>query len=260
MEVEAGRRTLEALGLQLEVTGRATHPSIPAFAIIEQAAPAGAVVPSGTAIRVIISQGPQLVEVPFLAGKTLGEAQSEAQANELLVETHQAWSDRLPGTVVDQDPPPGSLVQSRSLVRLTVSSGTQVPVGARLGDTILLVSYELPSLIYRPGDSLSLTLAWQAIRPPGHAYSVGVYLSRADGSLITQQSGTPAQGSRATDTWAPGSPVIDNHQLDVPSDTPAGEYWLRVAMLNGGMRLPVTDAGEGKSVDGDLVLLAIQVK
>ena len=259
MQVEVAQQLVESLGLRLAEVGWAPHPDIPAFAIVEQNAPAGAVVPVGAVINVTVSRGPDLVEVPTLVGKPLGQAQAETRARNLLVETRQVWSEQPLGTVVQQDPPAGSLVQSRSLVLLMISSGTRVLVGARLGDNIVLVSYELPRLNFRPGEELPLTLVWQALQPPVQSYAVGLYLTRPDGSRLLRRSVTPGSGERPTDTWAPGTPIVDQHRLLLPRNTPSGEYFLRVALLKGAERLPIKDAGQIESVDGELLLTAIQV-
>jgi tRNA A-37 threonylcarbamoyl transferase component Bud32 len=259
MEEEDARRVIESANLQLEVIGQAYHPTIPTFAIIEQTVRAGEPVAEGTTIGVVISQGPELLEVPSLIGKPLDEAQTQLQSAGLIAQSQEAWSEQLPGTVIDQDPPAGSLVQSRSVVLLTVSSGRQVPVGATLEDKITLIAYELPRLDYRPGDTLLLSLIWQAIRPPGQGYTVFVHLARADGSLVSQHDGIPANGTRPTETWVPGDRVTDDHKFNIPPDIPPGEYWLRVGMYDEVGRLSITDPGQATTVDDVIVLRSILV-
>jgi tRNA A-37 threonylcarbamoyl transferase component Bud32 len=258
--LDDGRQALQAVGLKLEVVGQANHPTIPAFAIVEQTVRAGTPVVEGTTIGVVISQGPYLVEVPSVIDKSLGQAQKELQGQDLIPQTHHTWSEESPGTVTDQDPPAGSLVQSRSLITLTVSSGTQVPVGARLGDSILLLTYHLPRLDYHPGQLLHLTLAWQATAPLRQGYVVFVHLARADGSVVAQHDGLPSAGEVPTDRWSPGVQVVDAHDLPIPSDTAAGEYWLRVGMYGGSGRLTISDAGQAVAADDALVLSPIRVE
>jgi hypothetical protein len=209
---------------------------------------------------VVISQGPQLIEVPALVGRWLGEAQAELQARVLVPDTRQAWSEQPRGVVIEQDPPAGSPVKAGSVVRLVISSGTQAPVGARLGDSILLVAYELPRLTYRPGEALRISLTWQAMATLRTGYSVFVHLTRLDGSVVAQHDGLPADGRHPTDRWSPGTHIVDTHQLTIPPGTPQGEYWLRVGMYDQGGRLPVTDAGQAIAVDDALVLGTIRVK
>jgi len=259
MEEGDARRVLEGAGLKLELIGQATHPTIPAFAIIEQNVRAGEPVPEGTTVGVVISQGPELVEVPPLIGKALGEAQVQIQSVGLIAETQQTWSEQLPGVVVAQNPPAGSLVQGRSLVLLTVSGGRRVSVGANLEGNILLAAYELPRRDYRPGETLPVTLIWQAINAPGQGYTVFVHLTRADGSLVTQHDGSPANGTRPTDTWSAGDQVSDDHQLNIPPDASPGEYWLRVGMYDSAGRLAVTDPGQATSIDNVILLGSILV-
>lgn len=259
MEEGDATRVLEGTKLQIEIVGQANHPTIPAFAIIQQTVRAGEPVDEGTTIGVIISQGPELVEVPPLIGKSLSESEAQIQSAGLIAESQEAWSEQPPGIVVEQNPPAGSLVQSRSLVLLTISSGARVPVGAILAGKISLIAYELPRLNYRPGETLPLTLVWQAIQAPDQDYTVFVHLTRDDGSPISQHDGLPANGARTTGTWAPGEQIIDNHQFTIPPDTPPGEYWLRVGMYGGAGRLPVTDPGHASAADDGLVLQPILV-
>jgi serine/threonine-protein kinase len=259
MEEQDASRVLESTGLNIEVIGQDNHPTIPAFAIIEQTIRAGEPVAEGSTIGVIVSQGPELVEVPLLIGKSLSESQAQIQSAGLIAESQGAWSEQPPGFVVDQDPPAGSLVQSRSLVLILISSGTQVPVGATLAGKISLAAYELPRLDYRPGETLSLTLDWQAVQPPGQDYTVFVHLTRADGSPISQHDGPPANGTRTTGTWTSGEQITDDHQIRIPPDTPPGEYWLRVGMYGSTGRLPVTDPGQASTGDDAIVLQSIQV-
>jgi tRNA A-37 threonylcarbamoyl transferase component Bud32 len=256
---EDGQTVLEKSGLEMQVLGQAHHPTIPAFAIIEQSVRAGEPVPEKTTIGVVISQGPDLVEVPSLIGKLGDEAQAQLQIAGLISEIQEVWSEQPPGSVIEQDPPAGSLVQGRSLVRLRVSGGARVSVGAILKQIIRLDAYELPRLDYRPGDTLPVTLIWEAVEPPGQGYTVFVHLTRSDGSVISQHDGLPANGTRPTDTWTPGDQISDNHQFLIPPDTPPGEYWLRVGMYDDSGRLPVTDPGQASVADNVILLRSIVV-
>jgi serine/threonine-protein kinase len=254
MREEDARNVLGNSKLEMEVVGQAHHPTIPVFAIIEQTVRAGEPVADGSKIGVILSQGPELVEVPDMVGESLAETESRLDSLGLLVERREAWSEQPPGIITEQDPPAGSLIQGRSLVTLTISTGARVPIGAVLAGKIRLAAYELPRVDYRPGDTLPVTLIWEAIQPPEAGYTVFVHLTRADGGLVSQHDGLPANGVRPTDTWTPGDRISDDHELSIPADTPPGEYWLRVGMYNSDGRLAVTDPGQA-SVADDVILL-----
>jgi serine/threonine-protein kinase len=257
-ETDAGQ-ILESTGLKLEVVGQAHHPTIPVFAIIEQTVRAGEPIAEGATVGVVISQGPELVEVPSLVGKQVGEARTLLEPMGLIVEAQEVSGDRPTGEVIEQDPPAGSLVQGRSLVRLTVSGGARVPVGAILEDKIRLAAYELPRPNYRAGEMLRLSLVWEALVPPEGGYTVFVHLTRADGTVISQHDGLPGNGTRPTDGWIPGDQISDDHELPIPSDTSPGEYWLRVGMYDSAGRLPVTDPGRASAADNVIVLRSILV-
>jgi hypothetical protein len=235
------------------------HPTIPAFAVIEQSVRVGVPVQTGATIGVLVSQGPDLVEVPECVGKTLGEAQVDLQSRGLTVETVQVWSEEAPGSILSQSPPPGSLVQNASKVQLVIGSGTRVPVGARLGDGILLVAYELPSLHYQSGEALSLTLWWQAIQAANRQYMVFVHIVNSDGSVVSRQEGPPAGGAEPTDGWEPGKQVIDVRQIGIPSDLPPGEYSLQVGMYDEAGPIPVSDSGHFAKAGNALVLNSIRI-
>jgi hypothetical protein len=128
-----------------------------------------------------------------------------------------------------------------------------------LQQIIRLDAYELPRLDYHAGDTLSVTLIWEAVQPLDRGYTAFVHLTRPDGSVISQHDGLPANGTRPTDTWAPGDQISDNHQFLIPPDTPSGEYWLRVGMYDDVGRLPVTDPGLASVADNVILLRSIVV-
>ncbi len=260
MSVEHARRVLESIGLQLEVVGQAHHPLIPALAIAEQTIRPGEPVAEGTTVGVVISQGPRLVEVPNVTGYALGEAQEELERHNLVFQTVHSWSSGEPGTVIAQSPTPGSLVQERSLVVLSVSSGSRVPIGARWGDSILLLSYELPRIEHAPGDTLSVTLTWQITAPASRSsYTAFVRLVRPDGKLIMHHEGVLAGGNNLLDTWMPGEQIVDVHQLDIPTTTAAGEYWLCAGISVKGGTLLISDAAQRETLENTLVLTPVRV-
>ena len=254
MRVEHARRVLESIGLQMTIVGQAHHPLIPALAIADQTIRAGEPVADGTVVGVVISQGPRLVEVPNLIGWPLEQAQHELERHDLVFEV-QGWAGgRASGRVLAQEPPPGSLVQQRSLIVLTVSNEVgQVPVGARWGEQILLVNYALLRGAYAPGDVLSVTLTWQVVAPITRApYTAMVRLVRSDGTVIAQHEGFLALGR-------PGESLADTHLLAIPATTVAGEYRLRVSVSAAGDPLPITAAGAREVVEDMLTLVPIRV-
>jgi hypothetical protein len=77
--------------------------------------------------------------------------------------------------------------------------------------------------------SLTIELAWQATREMSESDRVFLHLLDADGNLVSQSDGEPANWSRPTTGWLPGEVVMDARTLMVPG---AGVYTLEVGWVN----------------------------
>ncbi len=98
--------------------------SVRAGLVMTQDPPAGGEAPRNTAIALLVSRGPELVEMPVLVGRSLAEARARLEELGLIVrQVRSAVSaDVPPGTVVDQTPDPGKRIKpAQTEVTLTVS-------------------------------------------------------------------------------------------------------------------------------------------
>jgi len=130
------------------------------------------------------------------------------------------------------------------------------PLRATLGRQVSLLGYDLsPGQTVSPGETLTVTLYWQALEAIEQSYTVFNHLVGPDGRLGGQEDGLPAGGARPTTTWAPGEVIVDRYTLRLQPDAAAGDYQLVVGMyrLETMARLPVQDAAGQPS--GDYVLL-----
>jgi len=127
------------------------------------------------------------------------------------------------------------------------------PLGVNLGDSITMLGYDLAAATGGPGESMRLTLYWQALEEMRHDYTVFVHLVGQDGGIVSQDDGQPDGGFYPTSYWDKGEVVRDEHVLTVPPKLGVGEYELRVGMyaLEDMHRLPV----EGCGADQDWVVL-----
>ncbi|HLF02485.1 MAG TPA: hypothetical protein VI547_10955, partial [Anaerolineales bacterium] len=164
-----------------------------------------------------------------------------------------------------------SLVAAQLIVMLSVFVGEgyppyphtipvdSLPVSAQIGDSIALAGYNAPSAL-RPGDSLSLKLHWQTLRPPAGQFITFVHLYSAELGLAAQHDGPPRWGQYPTRCWQAGEVITDEITLTVDPNAPSGVYDLIVGMYDparNNERLPVS----GPNVrDLSIVLTQIEVK
>jgi hypothetical protein len=139
----------------------------------------------------------------------------------------------------------------------------RIVTGAKLGDGIQLVGYDLNDLtsqgetIHRhPGEALRLSLFWQTSIPLQEDYTVFVQLLETDGRLWWQRDSHPVDGLCPTSSWQVGEKVHDNYVVEIPLDAPPGEYHLVTGMYSLATmeRLPVTTAQQTNV--GDHILLS----
>lgn len=133
------------------------------------------------------------------------------------------------------------------------------PVGANLGDQVVLVGHEgIPDAV-QAGQVIHLTLYWEALSQMDEDYTVFVHLVDGEGSPIAQSDSQPLSGFYPTSFWEVGELVGDEHHLRVDTATPVGEYELVAGMylLGTGERLSVLN--EDHQAVADFVSLGAAV-
>ena len=111
----------------------------------------------------------------------------------------------------------------------------QVCVGEDIrlqGYTLLVDGASLDAQAVHPGDSLRLTLHWEATGASDGDYSVFVHVLGPQGELVTQQDNPPQGGTYPTFLWKPGERVDDPYELAITSDLVPGSYTLAVGMYD----------------------------
>lgn len=137
---EAAERLADS-GLALRVDDAADRhdDAVPAGHVIEQEPSARTLVKRGSGVGVVLSQGPQRIVVPDLAGQSLQSAQIRLAASGLtLGRTLGVFrTGAAPGAVVDQAPSPGVTVSPGAAVDAVLALAGSGPV------------YVMPDLVYR---------------------------------------------------------------------------------------------------------------
>jgi len=126
-------------------------------------------------------------------------------------------------------------------------------------DRLRLLGYAYDRRVLAPGESLGLTLFWEAARPSPGDYEVQIRVLGADGRVISSQQARPGGGGNPTTTWPSGEVIADAYSI--PIDPAAGEHpVIQVALVDAatGRRLNLI-ADDGRWIDDVLRLSAIRV-
>lgn len=116
-------------------------------------------------------------------------------------------------------------------------------LGARFGEAIEFVGYDLDQEVYLVGEEIGLTLYWQTIASPEEDIALALHLFDGDGQLVAQYDGHPLDETRPTSSWQPGEMISETVSLPLPpTDLAPGSYQLELGLyLSGtGERLVVT--------------------
>ncbi|MCU0500589.1 MAG: glycosyltransferase family 39 protein [Anaerolineae bacterium] len=118
----------------------------------------------------------------------------------------------------------------------------QTPVTARWPG-ISLVGYDIDRTTFQPGQKVYLQLWWRADASPATDWTVFTHVlgpAKPDGSTVwAGLDGQPGQGSAPTRTWMPGDLILDEYQIQLPAEMPAGQYQIEVGLYDpktGGIR------------------------
>jgi len=158
------------------------------------------------------------------------------------------------GLVDESGRPLGERVSLASLEvepteRVFTAPESQYPSGANFGDLVTLVGADLDTATVGPGETLHLTLYWQARTTMNKSYTVFTHLLDADSRIWAQQDGIPVSGARPTTGWVPGEVIRDEYQLAVDPQAPPGNYAVEVGLYDASdpalPRLPVLSTVEG---------------
>jgi hypothetical protein len=114
---------------------------------------------------------------------------------------------------------------------------------ARLDDAVLFLGYDIEG-DFKPGQTVHLTLFWQALQGIEKDYTVFTHLVDGEGNIWGQKDNPPVDGFYPTTQWEKGEIVRDQYNLVISPDAPLGEYWIEVGMY-------LAETGERLKVRGE---------
>ncbi len=113
-----------------------------------------------------------------------------------------------------------------------------------LGDGIKLLGYDVQPAHPRPGDTLYVQYHWLVQDKPTQEWTVFTHLIAPEPGAATPLAGKdspPGNGSLPTTAWQPGWRILDEYQITLPANLPAGDYELVFGLYApDGARLPTT--------------------
>jgi hypothetical protein len=131
------------------------------------------------------------------------------------------------------------------------------PLQVRFGDAIGLVGLHQAQRV-QAGETLTVTLLWEAKVSPGMDYTTFVHLLNSKGESVAGFDQAPGGTRFPTRVWAAGDQVLSEMVVQLPPDLPPGAYatWLGLyeAASAGAARLPVAEA-DGRTVANEMVEL-----
>jgi hypothetical protein len=138
--------------------------------------------------------------------------------------------------------------------RLFVLPSIDHPLGVNFEGQIALLGYSSGVEQLEGGQTLPVTLYWQALQGMQTSYKVSVQLVGPQG-VLTQQDAIPGAWTRPTTGWVPKEIVVDRYELQAPAELPGESYALIVGLYDEStlQRLQAYD-GEGNPI-GDHVVL-----
>ena len=107
----------------------------------------------------------------------------------------------------------------------------------------------------RPGETLMVTLAYQALAEPGQNYTAYVHLQPVgdlSGAIASQSDSEPCGGALPTSRWQAGDIILDRIELAIPADALPGLYQLTTGFYRWPELTPLVLVGEGAPVIGQV--------
>lgn len=121
------------------------------------------------------------------------------------------------------------------------------PVSYRFGDRVELVGFEIAPRRVRPGETITLTLYWRALRPIEHDYTVFTHILEPPQTIWGQEDRSPTP---PTSQWRIGEVYRETYVLAVKPETPAGFYEVEIGLYR-------PDSGERLLEEGGMDFLFV---
>ncbi|HEY8394054.1 MAG TPA: Stk1 family PASTA domain-containing Ser/Thr kinase [Thermaerobacter sp.] len=260
--IEAQTR-LEHAGLQWQIREE-RYDNSEVNTVIEQDPPGGQQVRQGHTVFLVVSKGPQWLAAPDVRGLSERDARIRLENAGLAASVRYRHDAAAAGTVIEQDPGPGSPIQAGMTVYLTVSEGPEersVTVPSLFGLAVGDARKELEGAGLRAGET----------REVFSEYPAGTVIGQDPPAAAVVREGTPVSLVVSKGPEPPPQPAgrearlsVDirgegRHVLRVEVQDAAGRRVVYEKEHEGGDKVQVTFTWQGEQarvlvfLDGELV-------
>jgi hypothetical protein len=139
----------------------------------------------------------------------------------------------------------------------------QYPQGGDFDYKVRLLGFDLDETAPTPGETVHLTLYWQALDVMQASYRVFLHLlDDPDLTIWGQDDTIPGHGTLATDTWLKGEVISDVHPVVLNPNIPDGDYNIEIGFYepDSGQRLNVSSPESADRQNYILLELPIHVQ
>jgi 4-amino-4-deoxy-L-arabinose transferase-like glycosyltransferase len=125
---------------------------------------------------------------------------------------------------------------------------------AVLGGKIRLSAAAQTQPVLHPGETVTITVQWEALAPIEEDYTGFIHLVSSLGEDVAQGDHPPLGGRFPTRLWDRGAVISDPYRIDLPQDLKEGVYGLWGGLYDAsGRRLPALSQATGERWEDDLV-------
>ena len=125
----------------------------------------------------------------------------------------------------------------RTLGYVTVTPHTSVdgipnPVHINFSDQIALIGFDMNRRVMKPGETLDLTLWWEALAVPRADYTTFTHLILPPDAVWAGVDKVLRDGALPTSQWQPGQRTEDKYRLTLPAEAPPGLYFVEIGIYD----------------------------
>ena len=206
LEAAAGQATLEAKGLSVSLEPVEAG-AADIGRVVRMQPDVGETVVQGDAVKLLIGAH-GLVSIPPLA-ESLEAMEHVLSASGLVPAKRAMWSADVPaGAIIGTDPPGGGSVPVGASVWINYSSGTFESTNVTFGDGVYLDGVNLTTKDFHVGETVSFTVAWEAVGDVQRDYQARFLLSDRSGETVLGEAVAPLAGDRPSAGWSQGDRVV----------------------------------------------------